>query len=146
MAPFADLRARHGVFFVTGNHDHYSGAESWVEAVRGLGMRVLRNERVEIGAPGASFDLAGVDDHHAHFTGDGREDLARALAGRDPERAAVLLAHDPSTFARARARGDRPPALGAYPRRPDLAVRVVRAPRDPATWPGATATGERSST
>jgi hypothetical protein len=103
VAPFADLRARHGVFFVTGNHDHYSGAESWVEAVRGLGIRVLRNERVEIGAPGASFDLAGVDDHHAHFTRDGREDLARALAGRDPERAAVLLAHDPNTFARARA-------------------------------------------
>ncbi len=103
VAPFADLRARCGVFFVTGNHDHYSGAQSWVEAVRGLGMRVLRNERVEIGAPGATFDLAGVDDHHAHFTRDGREDLARALAGRDPERAAVLLAHDPSTFARARA-------------------------------------------
>ncbi|HKA15038.1 MAG TPA: metallophosphoesterase [Myxococcota bacterium] len=102
VAPFAELRARHGVFFVTGNHDHYSGAGPWVETVRGLGMRVLRNERIEVGAPGASFDLAGVDDHHAHFAGDGREDLSRALAGRDPERAAVLLAHDPATFARAR--------------------------------------------
>ncbi len=102
VAPFAALRARHGVFFVTGNHDHYSGATPWVETVRGLGMRVLRNERVEIGPPGASFDLVGVDDHHAHLVGSGREDLARALAGRDPERAAVLLAHDPATFARAR--------------------------------------------
>jgi uncharacterized protein len=102
VAPFADLRAHHGVFFVTGNHDHYSGAEHWSEAVRGLGMRVLRNERVEIGTPGASFDLVGVDDHHAHFAGDGRSDLSRALAGRDPERAAVLLAHDPATFTRAR--------------------------------------------
>jgi predicted MPP superfamily phosphohydrolase len=102
VAPFAQLRARCGVFFVTGNHDHYSGAESWALAVRGLGMRVLRNERVEIGTPGESFDLAGVDDHHAHLAGDGGSDLARALAGRDPERAAVLLAHDPSTFARAR--------------------------------------------
>jgi predicted MPP superfamily phosphohydrolase len=102
VAPFAELRARHGVFFVTGNHDHYSGAEHWSEVVRGLGMRVLRNERVEVGAPGASFDLVGVDDHHAHFAGDGKSDLARALAGRDPERPAVLLAHDPATFARAR--------------------------------------------
>ena len=105
VAPFGDLRARHGVFFVTGNHDHYSGATRWVDVVRELGMRVLRNERVEIGEPGASFDLAGVDDHHAHFAGDGREDLSRALDGRDPERAAVLLAHDPATFARARSAG-----------------------------------------
>ncbi len=102
VAPFAGLRARHGVFFVTGNHDHYSGASSWVDAVRGLGMRVLRNERVTIGAGEASFDLVGVDDHHAHHVGGGREDLARALAGRDPERPAVLLAHDPATFDRAR--------------------------------------------
>jgi predicted MPP superfamily phosphohydrolase len=102
VAPFGALRARHGVYFVTGNHDHYSGADAWAEIVAGLGMRVLRNECVEIGAPDASFDLVGVDDHHAHFIGDGREDLARALAGRDPGRPAVLLAHDPATFASAR--------------------------------------------
>jgi len=102
VAPFSELRARHGVFFVTGNHDHYSGASSWAEAVRGLGMRVLRNERVTIGSGDACFDLVGVDDHHAHHVGSGREDLARALSGRDPERPAVLLAHDPATFARAR--------------------------------------------
>ncbi len=103
VAPFGELRARCGVYFVTGNHDHYSGASHWSDAVGALGMRVLRNERVEVGSPGASFDLVGVDDHHAHFAGDGREDLERALAGRDPERAAVLLAHDPATFGRARA-------------------------------------------
>jgi predicted MPP superfamily phosphohydrolase len=105
VAPFRELRGRFGVFFVTGNHDHYSNAESWAGVVRGLGIRVLRNERVEIGAPGASFDLVGVDDHHAHFAGDGREDLDAALAGRDPERAAVLLAHDPATFERAQRAG-----------------------------------------
>jgi hypothetical protein len=105
VAPFRDLRGRFGVFFVTGNHDHYSNAESWVGVVRELGIRVLRNERVEIGAPGASFDLVGVDDHHAHLAGGGREDLEAALAGRDPERAAVLLAHDPATFTRARSAG-----------------------------------------
>ena len=37
------------MFFVTGNHDVYSGGEPWVERVRELGMRVLRNERVAIG-------------------------------------------------------------------------------------------------
>jgi len=105
VAPLAALRARHGVFFVTGNHDHYSGASSWTQAVRALGMRPLRNERVEIADGGAVFDLAGVDDHRGGLAGGGGEDLSRALAGRDPERPLVLLAHDPTTFVRARERG-----------------------------------------
>lgn len=103
--PFADLRGRHGVFFVTGNHDHYSNAREWTERVAELGMRVLRNERVDIidaERGGASFQLAGVDDHHAAWVpGESGEDLARALEGRDPERAVVLMAHDPSTFKQA---------------------------------------------
>lgn len=99
VAPFAGLHARHGVFFVTGNHDHYSGADAWVERVRGLGMRVLRNERVTIGSGDAAFDLAGVEDHHAHLvSGTQREDVPGALQGRDPVRPVILLAHDPATF------------------------------------------------
>ena len=103
VAPFAELSAPHGVFFVTGNHDHYSGARAWVARVGQLGMRVLRNERVRIGDPADSFDLIGVDDYRGDaFGGSGsQEDLPRALAGRDSERPAVLLAHDPNTFKRA---------------------------------------------
>lgn len=100
--PLGALRARHGVFFVTGNHDYYSGADDWVARMTGLGWRALRNERVAIERDGAVFDLAGVDDHHgALVEPGGGEDLARALDGRDPERPVVLLAHDPATFRRA---------------------------------------------
>jgi predicted MPP superfamily phosphohydrolase len=102
VAPFARLRARHGAFFVTGNHDHLSGAGAWCTRVQELGIRVLRNERVEIHERGAVFDLVGVDDHHGRFFGqEGGEDLDAALANRDPTRPALLLAHDPSTFKRA---------------------------------------------
>jgi predicted MPP superfamily phosphohydrolase len=106
VAPLAGLRARHGVYFVTGNHDHYSGASAWAARAEALGMRVLRNEHVRIGdAATPGFDLVGVDDHNGRLVGSGGEDLSRALAGRDPARPAILLAHDPSTFKRARHAG-----------------------------------------
>jgi len=104
VAPFAALAAKHGVFFVTGNHDVYSGGEPWVERVRELGLRVLRNERVAIGGDDG-FDLAGVDDHRGDWVRGSTEDLDAALAGRDASRALVLLAHDPGTFRRAAKRG-----------------------------------------
>ncbi|MFE9039485.1 metallophosphoesterase [Streptomyces sp. NPDC007818] len=89
--PLARLRARHGSFFVTGNHEYFSGADAWVDHVRDLGMRPLRNERLEIPA---GFDLAGVDDVAGESEGQG-PDFGRALGDRDRSRAAVLLAHQP---------------------------------------------------
>ena len=100
--PFRGLRARHGVYFVTGNHDHYSGAQDWVDVVEELGFRVLRNERVTIEREGGRFELAGVDDHNGSFERGWREDLPAALEGRDPGDAVVLLAHDPRSFGRPR--------------------------------------------
>jgi len=103
VAPFAELRARQGVFFVTGNHDHYSDAEGWSAHVASLGMRVLRNEHVQLElAEGARFVLAGVDDHNSrHLPGEGGEDLERALEGVPVDLPVVLLAHDPATFKKA---------------------------------------------
>jgi hypothetical protein len=106
VAPFGGIHAKHGVFYVTGNHDFYSGADSWSEFVASFGWRPLRNARVEIGEGDASFDLAGVDDTHGHLVEEGAgEDVARALAERDPSRPVVLLAHDPATFRRASQHG-----------------------------------------
>lgn len=94
-APLGGLRARHGVFAITGNHEYYSGADPWLAELTRLGVRCLRNQRVAIGDGEAGFDLAGVDDYSAkRWTGHG-EDIAAALAGRDPARAVVLLAHQP---------------------------------------------------
>lgn len=99
VAPLAQLRARHGVFFITGNHDYFSNADAWVDFARGLGMTVLRNQHVRIDVGDAGFDLAGVDDANgARVAGQGGCDIPAALAGRDPERPVVLLAHDPLAF------------------------------------------------
>ena len=96
VAPLAGLTARYGVYFVTGNHEYYSGADAWCEELGWLGIKVLRNERVSIGNDDASFDLAGIDDAQAHQFGHGHgADLPRAVRGRDPARELVLLAHQP---------------------------------------------------
>lgn len=105
VAPLGQLRARHGVYFVTGNHEYFSGATPWIAELTRLGIRCLRNERVSIGEGVDSFELAGVDDRSgARFGEPGHgEDLDKALAALDPEREVVLLAHQPkSVFAAAR--------------------------------------------
>lgn len=100
------LQARHGVYFVTGNHEYYSGVEPWIAYLEKLGIKVLRNERVSIGDAGASFDLAGIDDQWAASYGRGHgPDLAKAVAGRDPERELVLLAHQPKAVEEAARHG-----------------------------------------
>ncbi|MEU1087000.1 metallophosphoesterase [Streptomyces sp. NPDC005892] len=88
--PLADLEARYGSFFVTGNHEYFSGAAEWVDHVRELGLHPLENARVEIDG----FDLAGVNDVAGESEGQG-PDFDRALGDRDPARAAVLMAHQP---------------------------------------------------
>ena len=96
VAPLSRIRAPRGVYFVTGNHEYYSGVEEWYAHLPSLGVRPLRNERVEI-APG--LDLAGIEDPT------GEPDLQRALEGRDASRALVLLAHQPRQFAEAARQG-----------------------------------------
>lgn len=95
-APLADLRAKHGVYFVTGNHEYYSGVDEWLAEITRLGIRVLLNERVSIGTGTDSFDLAGITDlQGARYSDSHKPDLAAALAGRDSSRELVLLAHQP---------------------------------------------------
>ncbi|MFF5248115.1 metallophosphoesterase [Streptosporangium sp. NPDC000095] len=94
--PLKDLESRYGAYFVTGNHEYYTanGPQEWIEELRGLGIRPLGNERVEIAHRGAVLDLAGVNDLGGVVSGDG-PDFERALGGRDRSRSTVLLAHQP---------------------------------------------------
>lgn len=97
VAPLADLRATHGTFFATGNHEYLFDADAWVERLRELGVRTLRNERVAL----PHFDLAGVNDYSGAEQGD-PPDYARALAGRDERRPVVFVAHQPVQVEQAR--------------------------------------------
>ncbi len=113
VSPLMDLRSRHGTFFVTGNHEYYSGAQPWIDELRRLGVQVLVNQHVVLhhpgpgaGSPGAALVLAGVADFGAHhFIEAHRSDPHGALKGApDHVHTRVLLAHQPrSAQAAARA-------------------------------------------
>ena len=93
--PLAGLRARDGVFFVTGNHEYYSGVDQWVDFLNGIGIRVLFNERVAIQGRNG-FDLAGVPDYRAVvFRPNLGPDPQAVAKGRDPDRELIVLAHQP---------------------------------------------------
>jgi predicted MPP superfamily phosphohydrolase len=98
-APLAGLTARHGTYFVTGNHEYYSGERAWTDEIRRLGMRVLKNEHVVLEHDGTSLVLAGVTDYSAHhFDPAQRSDPAAALRGAPADAGAkILLAHQPSS-------------------------------------------------
>jgi predicted MPP superfamily phosphohydrolase len=95
--PMARLSARHGAYFVTGNHEYYSGAPAWVAELRRLGLRVLINEHVVLEHEGVDIVVAGVTDYSAHhFDETHRSDPHAALAGAPADAAVrLLLAHQP---------------------------------------------------
>ncbi|RZL86526.1 MAG: metallophosphoesterase [Variovorax sp.] len=109
IAPLADLRARHGTFVVTGNHEYYAGVHAWTDELRRLGLQVLLNEHVVLQArnvKGAQTDeellesalvVAGVTDFTAvHFDASHASDPRRALQDAPPlVHTRVLLAHQP---------------------------------------------------
>jgi hypothetical protein len=98
-APLAGLSARHGAYFVTGNHEYYSGERAWSAEIRRLGLRVLKNEHVVLEHNGASLVLAGVTDLSAHhFDAAQQSDPVAALRGAPPHAGArILLAHQPNS-------------------------------------------------
>ena len=96
-APLARLHARHGAYFVTGNHEYYSNAHDWIIEVRRLGLTVLMNEHVVLEHDGAALLVAGVTDYSAHhFDEAHRSDPHAALAGAPLHvTMKLLLAHQP---------------------------------------------------
>jgi predicted MPP superfamily phosphohydrolase len=96
IAPFARLKGRHGVFFCTGNHEYYSGAEAWIDELTRLGLRVLQNEHVVVVKDGARVVVAGVHDYTAgQVLPAHRCDPQAAVAGAPADAVRILLAHQP---------------------------------------------------
>jgi predicted MPP superfamily phosphohydrolase len=114
IAPLLDLRSSYGTYFVTGNHEYYSGAHGWIDKLRTMGITVLMNEHVVIdhstdtqAADSATIVVAGVADYSAHHFDERHRSDPHAAMADAPEHAHVklLLAHQPRSAGAAAAAG-----------------------------------------
>ncbi|HEV7921497.1 MAG TPA: metallophosphoesterase [Thermoanaerobaculia bacterium] len=95
IAPLRELRARDGVFYVTGNHEYYWRASEWIPELERHGLQFLKNEHRIIRRGEAKLVMAGVTDPVGRYTH--KQDPDRALAGAPRDAVKVLLSHRPQT-------------------------------------------------
>lgn len=94
--PLADLGAPFGKFFVTGNHEYYSGVLQWLEEAERLGFSVLLNEHRMLARGESRILLAGITDYYGgDFLESHVPDPARAFEGAPKGVVRILLAHQP---------------------------------------------------
>lgn len=90
--PLARLRAKHGIYYVTGNHEYYWNAPAWTRIAEELGMVPLLNSHRVVKRGAAKLVVAGVTDFwHAG------SDPHKALSGAPTDALKILLAHQPQT-------------------------------------------------
>lgn len=93
--PLGQLRAKDGVFAVTGNHEYYFGAENWIQTFEKLGLHFLNNAGYRISRGSDSLYLSGVTDAVAPSYGMPGPDLPLALESSRLGETVILLDHRP---------------------------------------------------
>lgn len=102
LAPLADLRAGHGIFYVTGNHEYYWGADALVKRFAALGARPLLNAHQVFRVGTATVMVAGIPDPVGAQLGQAPDLRAAANGVADLK---ILLSHRPDPYAEAEAAG-----------------------------------------
>jgi predicted MPP superfamily phosphohydrolase len=93
--PVRELRARDGVFYVTGNHEYYWQVSEWLPVLQSAGLDFLQNEHRVVRRGDARIVFAGVTDPVGRDTH--APDPDRALAGAPRDAIKILLSHRPQT-------------------------------------------------
>ncbi|HEV7969149.1 MAG TPA: metallophosphoesterase [Candidatus Acidoferrales bacterium] len=103
IAELSRLRAPLGVWGCNGNHEIYAKAEEKsAELFQKYGMKLLRQENVELRWQGSAFNLLGVDYQRQRDTEGNRPPMLvgmGTLVRRDVPN--ILLSHNPNSFPRA---------------------------------------------
>ena len=97
--PLKRIQSVLGNFFVTGNHEYYSGVVEWIAHIERLGFSVLLNEHRILNRGRSRLLLAGVTDYRGgNFFASHRSDPQKALLAAPETITKILLAHQPKTI------------------------------------------------
>lgn len=106
LEPLSQVVAKYGTYFVTGNHEYYSGAERWLDETDRMGFTNLVNDNKLITIKDQNIALAGVNDYRAHqIIPSHRSNPQAALKGINSDKVKILLAHQPSSIFKANEAG-----------------------------------------
>jgi hypothetical protein len=95
MSALKELKSKHGVLAVTGNHEYYAGIPAFLDLCHQLNFTVLRNSNITVVD---AITIAGVDDDTGRRFSRGGPDLEKATANRDISGPLILLCHQPRHF------------------------------------------------
>jgi len=88
--PWAEFSAPFGAYFITGNHEQFTGPAKYLDAVRQSGIHVLENEKIVLDG----LQIVGVGDRDAASAERFRSILRQAALDRNA--ASILLVHNPN--------------------------------------------------
>lgn len=99
LQPLANLKAKYGVFYVTGNHEYYWGIQSLLSELEKVGLTVLLNSNRVINVGSAKLLVAGIPDPAgSHFHQSHRPHITQARATREKTDFNILLSHRPNHY------------------------------------------------
>ncbi|EMY68161.1 metallophosphoesterase [Leptospira vanthielii] len=99
LKPLADIRSKYGTFYVTGNHEYYSGVLSWLPEIQKLSVNILLNENQILNIGNAKLLMAGVTDLAAgKIIKSHQTNPKRAMEGGEDCDYKILLAHQPNSI------------------------------------------------
>lgn len=92
--PLSELKAKYGIFGVTGNHEYYWNVTEWEDAITKLGVKFLTNNHEVIKVGDQELVIAGIPDVAASRFGFEEPDIEKTFRNA-PEKVRILLAHQP---------------------------------------------------
>ena len=94
--PHLSSTGKIGKYFVTGNHEYYSGVDQWLDKTDQLGLTNLIDSHEVITKGSGTISLGGVTDFRSSsIKPEHKSDAIKAFSGAPNDKPKILLAHQP---------------------------------------------------